>query len=341
MSVALPADFIALSAKLGRDPLLVQGAGGNTSLKMEGELWVKASGKWLSQAASEDLFVGLDLGGVRRKIADGQGDALADQSLSGQNGLRPSIETSLHALLPHAVVLHVHSIRTIAWAVRRDAESHLTRLLEGLDWALIPYCRPGLPLTAAIRQVTSGRRADVLVLANHGLVVGGADCESAAALLEEVERRLDLPPRAMVRPDVTALAASVEGSAYRLPIHDVAHELAFEPAATLASGGALYPDHVVFLGSGITVLEVGQALPRGEGEAPPPALLAIRGKGVLVRRDLVAGAEEMVLALALLTQRLPVDAPVSYLSAADEAALLGWDAETYRQSLARQHQVSQ
>ena len=44
-----------LSASVGADPLLVQGAGGNTSLKQAGLLWIKASGTWLMNAARTPL----------------------------------------------------------------------------------------------------------------------------------------------------------------------------------------------------------------------------------------------------------------------------------------------
>ena len=43
-------DFIKLSSEIGKNQRLVQGAGGNTSYKEEGDMWVKASGKWLSRA---------------------------------------------------------------------------------------------------------------------------------------------------------------------------------------------------------------------------------------------------------------------------------------------------
>jgi len=36
-----------LSAKLGRDPSLVQAASGKPSIKVSGELWIKASANWL------------------------------------------------------------------------------------------------------------------------------------------------------------------------------------------------------------------------------------------------------------------------------------------------------
>jgi len=46
-----------LSAKLGANLDLVQAGGGNTSLKDNGTLWVKASGKWLVRAMREEMFL--------------------------------------------------------------------------------------------------------------------------------------------------------------------------------------------------------------------------------------------------------------------------------------------
>ena len=63
------ADLGALSVAVGSDILLVQGAGGNTSLKEAGVLWVKASGTWLKDAASAAAFVPLDIALVRQLLA--------------------------------------------------------------------------------------------------------------------------------------------------------------------------------------------------------------------------------------------------------------------------------
>ena len=46
-----------LSARLGRDPDRVQAAGGNTSLKRDGTMWIKASGTWLARAEEEEILV--------------------------------------------------------------------------------------------------------------------------------------------------------------------------------------------------------------------------------------------------------------------------------------------
>ena len=49
--------LLRLSSKLGRNLDLVQAGGGNTSLKDNGTLWVKASGKWLVHAMDEEMFL--------------------------------------------------------------------------------------------------------------------------------------------------------------------------------------------------------------------------------------------------------------------------------------------
>jgi rhamnose utilization protein RhaD (predicted bifunctional aldolase and dehydrogenase) len=42
--------LLELSAALGADQLREQGAGGNTSIKRDGVVWIKASGTWLAEA---------------------------------------------------------------------------------------------------------------------------------------------------------------------------------------------------------------------------------------------------------------------------------------------------
>jgi rhamnose utilization protein RhaD (predicted bifunctional aldolase and dehydrogenase) len=111
------ASLLDLSTRVGRDPQLIEGKNGNISLKLDGVLWIKASDKWSANAKQEDTFVSIELAVVkeslRRNVEIAQAYELSDK-------LRPSIETAMHAVLQHQVVLHVHSVNTIAWAVRRD-----------------------------------------------------------------------------------------------------------------------------------------------------------------------------------------------------------------------------
>ncbi|MEP6716895.1 MAG: class II aldolase/adducin family protein, partial [Terriglobia bacterium] len=122
MSVSTASEIDSLldvSARIGGNPLLVQAATGNTSLKLDGVLWIKASGKWLARATQDDIMVPVDLAHTRERIARNCNPAGDTVVVRGQR-LGTSVETAMHAVLPWRVVLHVHSVNVIAWAVLRD-----------------------------------------------------------------------------------------------------------------------------------------------------------------------------------------------------------------------------
>jgi rhamnose utilization protein RhaD (predicted bifunctional aldolase and dehydrogenase) len=64
-------------------------------------------------------------------------------------------------------------------------------------------------------------------------------------------------------------------------------------------------------------------------------MLLVESAGVLARDDLSEGGEEMMRCLAMVVARVPDGSQVTYLSPAQNADLLNWDAEIYRQSLAQ------
>jgi len=334
--------LLVLSETIGRDPTLVQAAGGNTSLKSGDVLWIKASGTWLMNARSRPIMVPVQLDRLLEAVR--RQDPAADQphafTIGEENraGLRPSIETAVHAVLPQRVVVHVHCVSTIAWACLRDAEARLSQTLVGFDWAFIPYVRPGLPLAHAILDRVRAT-TDVLVLGNHGLVVAADTVEDATRLLTAVTERLGRPARPAPPADTDTLLRLADGTGYRLPQDRACHATALDPASLRAAAcGSLYPDHVIFLGPGCPSLTAGEtvsdALARlAASGRPRPALLLVPGRGSLMREDANAGAEALARCLADVTARLEPGEDVATLSPADEWTLLNWDAEQYRQSL--------
>ena len=335
-------ELARLSAALGRDPEQVQAAGGNTSTKIDGMLWVKASGLWLADTERRPSFVPVRLravlDGIAADLADPVGPAV--EGALNPEGLRPSIETTMHALLPHPVVIHTHSVRTLALAIREEAETLLTQRLSHLAWAFVPYAHPGLPLTRAINAKLRHRRADALVLGNHGLVVGGDTVEAAASLLTQVERCLDTPARPAPETPAESLGALAEHLGLRQLRHPKAHGIALDPERLArATGGSRYPDHVIFLGRSAARLPARPGAPAkaaaDAARALGQKLLLVPGLGALLPSDATEAADELALCLALVLERVPPAVTLTELGAAAEAALLGWDAEKYRQGLAR------
>jgi rhamnose utilization protein RhaD (predicted bifunctional aldolase and dehydrogenase) len=93
-----------------------------------------------------------------------------------------------------------------------------------------------------------------------------------------------------------------------------------------ATAGSYYPDHVIFLGP---------AAATPQARRPGQHLLLVPGEGTYLPLDAQPAADELALCLALVLARVPEGAKLIRFTAAEEAALLGWDAEKYRQSLER------
>ncbi len=342
--------LLDISARVGADPLLVQGAGGNTSIKEVGTLWIKASGLWLAHARQRDVMVPVALDPLLEALDrnDPACEKAQDFVMSEMNpsGLRPSIETTVHALMPQKVVIHVHCVETIATAVQTNGAAIAAERLAGIPHVFVPYARPGLPLARAIAERMQ-EKTSVLILGNHGLAVAAETVADAAILLTDVSRRLTVQRRTAPAADLAVLSRLAVDSGYCLPddirLHAVATDL---ESCRIAAGGSLYPDHVIFLGKGSVIAAPGEtaaSIEKGRterGESLPPLLL-FPGKGVLVEKGISAGALAMARCLADVTARIPASGRLRYLSAAENAELLGWDAEKYRQKLNRAGQALQ
>ncbi len=347
MSEPIPSNEInalrELSRAVGIDPLQVQAAGGNTSLKEGDRMWIKASGKWLAAACSTDLFVPVQLSALRNALSNG--DPRAEKSVDfveqafNPHGLRPSIETTVHAVLSQKVVVHVHCVDTIALAVRQNAEALLAQYLDDFNWLWVPYKRPGLPLSKYISS-TITPDIDVVILGNHGLVIAANTVPLAEALLNRVREAVKQTVKQTTPPDLDALKQLCENSDY-LPASETAtHAVAMDSSAlAVAAGGSLYPDHVIFLGEGSTIAEKGKSITevaeanKNENNELPLSIV-VPGAGVLTHQS--ANDSQLALARCLsdVCTRVPEGSAINYLEAKQVYELLNWEAESYRQSLA-------
>ncbi len=61
----------------------------------------------------------------------------------------------------------------------------------------------------------------------------------------------------------------------------------------------------------------------------------MKGAGVLTKRGINRAAQELLIALNRVIQRIPENAPVRYLPPSQVARLMNWDAEKYRIAMAK------
>jgi Class II Aldolase and Adducin N-terminal domain len=158
-------------------PRLVQASNGNTSIKLDGILWIKASGKWLAHAMKEEMFVPLELAKVRVSI---QNDTEIASPYTPNHELSPSIETAMHALLRHRVVLHVHENEATSgddwvhlWEVGTSIGDAPRRKLRNFTQGDLPANFTGIEVIRG--QSSPGRR-------NHR---AATVCDADSFLIEE------------------------------------------------------------------------------------------------------------------------------------------------------------
>ena len=331
-SDALSHSVTRFCAELGADPLWVQGAGGNVSWKVGDTLWVKASGAWLADASERSIFVPVDL--VNLRLAINAKEFSAVPQVQGDTELRPSIETMLHALMPHTVVVHVHAVEVLALLVRATALQELKQGLgEALAWVCVDYFKPGAELAAAIHAALEAcPDAPVVFMKNHGLVVGGANVEevrhrlnTVVALLTQAHQEL---PVAKVAEPKSEDYVVLQDSAVQALAQD---RVLFQ---RLATDWALCPDHVVFLGpTAHTYASWRDFKQAWQIESPSPELIFIQDSGVFVTRGFSqAKAAQLRCYYDVLVRQTP-GAALNSMSQEQIAQVLNWDSEKYRQRL--------
>ena len=193
------------SRLIGADPSLVLHGGGNTSVKSVttntiGEevnvLYVKGSG-WDLDTLEPPGLPGVQLDHLvkLRKL-----DCLNDEDMVNEQRTHlldaaspnPSVETLLHAFLPHKFIDHSHADAILVIADQPNAES-LCENIYGDTMGIVPYIMPGFDLAKAAAEVYE-KNPDVkgLVLIRHGLFTfGNTAKESYDRHIEAVQQAED------------------------------------------------------------------------------------------------------------------------------------------------------
>jgi rhamnose utilization protein RhaD (predicted bifunctional aldolase and dehydrogenase) len=326
-----PSCLKKISLEVGRQAELVQGAGGNTSYKQDKNMWIKASGKWLANAEKEDIFVLVDLERIRGNIAENVKDPL-DQAVLSKSNLRPSIETTLHALMPHKVVLHTHPIELLNWLAREDGKELISEILQDFSWAWVPYARPGIDLTNAVQKTVDNKDVDVLLLGSHGLVVGGDSCDHAAEIMDKVLSCCKTSPRSLNLPDDQFIKRLTIKLKMRVPKYSVIHSLALDSISFKycnQDGGVLYPDQAVFLGASMPCYD------EFKMEYSNLPFVIIKGKGVFISNNAKYDVDEILRCHAEVLLRIDENERLRYLTENEIGDLLDWEPEKYRKRLSR------
>jgi rhamnose utilization protein RhaD (predicted bifunctional aldolase and dehydrogenase)/NAD(P)-dependent dehydrogenase (short-subunit alcohol dehydrogenase family) len=220
---------------IGADPSLVLHGGGNTSVKSRTKnkvneevnvLYVKGSGWDLDTLAPPGLpGVLLDHLVKLRGL-----DSLSDEDMVNEqrthlldaSSPNPSVETLLHAFLPHKFIDHSHADASLVIANQPDAEK-ICREIFGETIGMVSYIMPGFALAKAAAEVyEKNTKVEGLMLINHGLFTFGATAK------ESYDRHIDAVNKAeeYIAKNSTKALTPLEGPAVSAGEKDILKALA-------------------------------------------------------------------------------------------------------------------
>lgn len=270
------------SRLLGRDATLVLHGGGNTSVKVrernllgdeEEILYVKGSG-WDLETIQVDGFAPVRMVHLL-KLA--QVETLSDPQMVNEIATQvtragapaPSVETILHAVLPHKFVDHTHADAVLAITNTANGEARV-REIYGHDVVIVPYVMPGFDLAKACArkfEMEANPATIGMVLLNHGIFSFGATAEESygrmIALVGRAEEYLtrekawDLTivesqdSHSLVPVEIATLRRAITlaaGSAIVMSTHSNPKFLAFarsKSVSDVSQRGPATPDHIL------------------------------------------------------------------------------------------------
>lgn len=272
------------SRLIGQEEDLVLHGGGNTSAKatmpnLLGEeqnvIFVKGSGWDLGDIEPAGL-PGLDLQQLQklRRL-----DALSDEAMVNQfrtnlldaSSPNPSIETLVHAFLPHTFIDHTHADAIVTLTNQPDAERLLKEAL-GDKIGILPFIMPGFPLAQAVIDLFEKQPdMECLILRNHGIFTFHDEARVAYNLMIDYVSRAEAfiadklqenptptspncerPDLDLVMPLLRGALSFVDDTGYKRTFHlhlrtsdAIQNSINMPNAETLMVSGVLTPDHVI------------------------------------------------------------------------------------------------
>lgn len=223
-------NLVKLSNQYGTREECVIAGGGNSSVKDGDFIYVKASGTTLATIKAEgfvkmnrkalaEMFTRTYSDNTAKREAEVLSDLMNARERS-EYAKRPSVETSLHDLMPQKYVLHLHPTAVNALSCAKEGEKYAKKIL-GSDIVWINPTEPGWTLAVEVKKATEAYKAEnkkdasVIILANHGIFVGADTAEEVDEIYRDIFDKID--KYLTVAPDLSSVDFDREKAAYAAP----------------------------------------------------------------------------------------------------------------------------
>ena len=158
---------------------LVQAGGGNTSVKINDIMFIKASGFNLSDITKNKGYVCINNKELLNDLSNNTIKKITDYNMYGK--LRGSIETFMHSILKKYTI-HLHPIQVNKILILKNSKYIIQKLFPNA--LIIDYITPGLKVYNKISKKYSGE--EVIFLINHGLIINTNEFDKIKVILDNI-----------------------------------------------------------------------------------------------------------------------------------------------------------
>ena len=164
---------------------LVQAGGGNTSVKMNDIMFIKASGFNLSDISNHKGYVCIKNKYFLNDLSDNIMKKITDYNMCGK--LRGSIETYMHSILKKYTI-HLHPIQVNKILVLKNSKSIISKLFP--DSLFIEYITPGIKVYNEIKKKYNNE--DIIFLDNHGVIITTNDFNEIKIIIDKIINKCEV-----------------------------------------------------------------------------------------------------------------------------------------------------
>lgn len=329
--------FKILSKYCGERFDLVQAGGGNSSVKIDNWMFIKASGYNLSAIDLNKGYVVIDNERLKKDIDIGNVTDVINYNVLGTK--RGSIETFMHAILKKYTI-HLHPIQLNRILIGKKAREKCLSLYPAA--LIIDYLTPGIKVCNEIKSTYKDE--NVIFLINHGVIITSDHIDEIYTLLDDViinfelslmDLKYDKYKNTNIISQLVNTIFNVDNVSYLCQDSIINDYLRNKPNLFLEN--ITFPDALIYCGVCILhaadVLNIETELSAYKTKYEEPPKIIIWEKNIYITSNSLNKCKEIEDVLKANLMILDSSGDKSYLSCEEICFLNNWDAEKYRKLL--------
>jgi len=163
---------------------LVQAGGGNTSVKINDLMFIKASGYKLTTIDEKNGYTVINNTILLKDINNNSVKDVTEYNYIGNN--RGSIETFMHSIL-QKYTIHLHPIQINRILISSSAKQIIKNIYPSS--LIIDYFTPGITVCTKIKEVYNNE--NVIFLLNHGIIITHDNIDELYTMLDDVLNKFE------------------------------------------------------------------------------------------------------------------------------------------------------